>query len=158
MSYCISIMNMSMELRDAEVFPALKFNEYVLQTMEIVQSVLQCCKAVIHMWVVLCEIDEINQAVGCLGDAWFPDCTNEGTNEHLFQLLVVSCCPLLDYWYSILEMAKSREDRHCTKLHIKVSHPCKCTTLFFEVVFDDALMELVENIQGDAEEDVSICM
>ena len=53
-------------------------------------------------------------------------------------------------------MTKGRENGHGVKPCIQVRYVSERAAPFFEVVFDDTLVELVENVRGNANENVGV--
>ena len=79
----------------------------------------------------------------------FCDSTDKGANEDTFEVFVVSTCPLFDLGDTILEVSKAWEDWHGTKLVIKIVLPSESAASFFEGIFEEPLVKLVQDVRRD---------
>ena len=145
-----------MDFGDVEVGPDLLSNKLVLVCMKGIPRIFEPSEGIIGVDFKVGVIYEVEDGTSRLDD-FRVGCVGDNTEEDLFHILVLVSGPLRDKGNPFLEMAKAWVPSHCLKSSVDLVFST-CEGLgnpFDEVVFENPLMELMEDIGGEGGKDVA---
>lgn len=101
------------------------------------------------------KVDEVHKRTNG-GNNSLIDCTRHETQENLFHLLEFMSCPLLDTRDAILEVAKTMKSQHRCEPLVDFGQSNKGSAPLYQVVFEYAFVQLMQEIRCEAAEDVGV--
>src|SRR6266567_6537587 len=104
------------------------------------------------------DLGIVNEVDECLDNSKcsLVHCPSHYTNEHLFHFFMFGSSPLRHIRNPIFEVPQTWEIRHRLETRIKLRFANQGCAPRYKVIFEDALMKLVEKIRGETGKDVAM--
>lgn len=151
----VDIMLKGMELRYIKMFAYLEVDKNILVRVKCVERLLQPAQG---LWCVRLKLGVVNEVHQRLDNGENPciDRTRQHTEEDSLHLFVLCPCPLGDGRDSLLELPEPWMRIHGFETRVKFSLAQELATPFDKMIFEDALVELMEEIRREAGEDITV--